>query len=76
MELFIERARLVQPHFQVSASNALVIAQICFHLDGIPLAVELAAARMKMMTPEQINLHLDRISREIEGVQVVAGILE
>jgi predicted ATPase/DNA-binding XRE family transcriptional regulator len=59
MQLFIERARLVQPHFNVTNSNAPAVAQICYHLDGIPLAIELAAARIKMMTAEQINAHLD-----------------
>ena len=57
--LFSERARLVQPNFALSASNASVIAEICKRLDGIPLAVELAASRVKMLSLEQIAARLD-----------------
>jgi predicted ATPase/DNA-binding XRE family transcriptional regulator len=61
VRLFIERASLVSPNFDVNKENAPAIAQICFQLDGIPLAIELAAARVKMMTVEQINnLLVDR----------------
>ena len=59
VRLFIERASLVSSHFAVNKENAPAIAQICFHLDGIPLALELAAARIRTMTVEQINDHLD-----------------
>ena len=47
VQLFIERAMLMQPHFLVTNDNAPAVAQICFRLDGIPLAIELAAARVK-----------------------------
>ena len=59
VRLFIERAALVSSHFAVNKENAPAIAQVCFHLDGIPLALELAAARIRTMTVEQINDHLD-----------------
>jgi predicted ATPase/class 3 adenylate cyclase len=52
--LFIERATTVQPHFAVTPQNAASIAQICQRLDGIPLALELAAARVKVFAVEQI----------------------
>ena len=57
--LFIERATKVEPHFKLTDPNASAIAQICFRLDGIPLALELAAARVKLFTPEQIAERLD-----------------
>jgi len=56
--LFIDRALLVQPHFVVTNENAPAVAQICYWLDGIPLAIELAAARIKAMSPEQIVARL------------------
>ncbi|HSR31151.1 MAG TPA: adenylate/guanylate cyclase domain-containing protein, partial [Anaerolineae bacterium] len=59
VQLFIERAALVQPSFAVSKENAPAIAQICFHLDGIPLAIELAAARMRALSPGQVSARLD-----------------
>jgi predicted ATPase/class 3 adenylate cyclase len=59
VRLFIDRALLVAPHFVVDKDNAPFIAQICYRLDGIPLAIELAAARLKMMSVEQISARLD-----------------
>ncbi len=52
--LFIERATKAEPRFQRTDANAAAIVQICRRLDGIPLAIELAAARVKLFTPEQI----------------------
>src|SRR5437899_12410248 len=52
VRLFIERARAVKPDFMVTAENAAAVAQIVFHLDGLPLAIELAAARIKLLTPQ------------------------
>ena len=57
--LFSERARLVQPSFALDESNASMVAGICKRLDGIPLAVELAASRVKMLSLEQISSRLD-----------------
>ena len=59
VRLFIDRALLVAPHFGVDKDNAPHIAQICYRLDGIPLAIELAAARTKMMSVEQISARLN-----------------
>ena len=57
--LFIERAVAVQPGFAVDASNAPAIAEICARLDGLPLAIELAAARVRVLTPQAIMARLD-----------------
>ena len=57
-QLFIERARSYQPAFQVEEDTAPAIARICHLLDGIPLAVELAAARVRVLSPPQIADHL------------------
>jgi predicted ATPase/class 3 adenylate cyclase len=52
VRLFIERARAVKPDFMVTPDNAAAVAEIVFHLDGLPLAIELAAARIKLLTPQ------------------------
>ena len=67
VRLFIDRASLVSPHFEVDRENAPAIAQICYRLDGIPLAIELAAARVKVMTVEQISKRLDDRFRLLTG---------
>ena len=67
VRLFIDRASLVSPHFAVDKENAPFIAQICYRLDGIPLAIELAAARVKMLSVEQISMRLDDRFRLLTG---------
>ncbi len=67
VRLFIECATLAQSHYQLTNENAPAIAQICSRLDGIPLAIELAAARVKMMTVEQIAKRLDDRFRLLTG---------
>ncbi|MCB0106576.1 MAG: tetratricopeptide repeat protein, partial [Caldilineaceae bacterium] len=59
VDLFLERARAVLPDFQMTAANAVAIVQVCRWLDGIPLALELAAARVRMLRVEQIAERLD-----------------
>ncbi len=59
VRLFIARARAAKPAFAVTNANAPAVAQICHHLDGIPLAIELAAARTRLLSAEQIAARLD-----------------
>jgi predicted ATPase/class 3 adenylate cyclase len=61
--LFVERAMAVRPGFAVDPSNAPAIAEICVRLDGLPLAIELAAARVRVLSPPAILSRLgDRLS--------------
>jgi predicted ATPase/class 3 adenylate cyclase len=67
IRLFAERARSVKRGFALSPENAPVVAEICQRLDGIPLAIELAVARLKMMAPAEVLAHLD------ERFELLAG---
>ncbi|MGE5140501.1 MAG: ATP-binding protein [Rudaea sp.] len=67
VRLFIDRAILAAPAFAVTNANAPAVAEICRRLDGIPLAIELAAARIRMFTPEQIVARLDDRFRLLTG---------
>ena len=60
VELFVDRARAVRPGFQLTDANAPAIAAICRRLDGLPLALELAAARANLLSPDQILVRLDQ----------------
>ncbi len=59
VRLFVDRAKSLVPTFELTASNTSAVVQICRRLDGIPLAIELAAARIKLLTPEEIAAGLD-----------------
>ena len=59
VQLFVERARAILPPFELTTENASVVAGICRQLDGIPLAIELAAACVNVLTVEQIAARLD-----------------
>ncbi len=58
VQLFVERARLVAPDFALTDENASTITQICARVDALPLALELAAARIKLLTPKQLLVKL------------------
>ncbi|WP_328989998.1 winged helix-turn-helix domain-containing protein [Kribbella sp. NBC_01245] len=59
VELFVDRARAVRPDFALNVTNGPAVAEICRRLDGMPLAIELAAARLRALTPAQI---VDRLT--------------
>ena len=59
VELFVERARLHQPEFDAKGTRIAPVVELCNHLDGIPLAIELAAACVGALSVEQINAHID-----------------
>jgi predicted ATPase/class 3 adenylate cyclase len=65
--LFVERAGAASAAFSLSDDNASVVADICRRLDGIPLAIELAAARVKMLSPHQLRERLDERFRVLTG---------
>ena len=73
IRLFVERAQAVLPDFRINQANAAIITAICSHLDGLPLAIELVAARIDVLPPEAI---LERLSGELllhnEGLRDVA----
>jgi predicted ATPase/transcriptional regulator with XRE-family HTH domain len=63
VELFVERARAVAPSFELSQSNSAAVAAICCRLDGLPLALELAAARVRFLDPTALLARLDQALR-------------
>lgn len=67
VRLFVERARSHRPEFILTSRNAPAVAQVCSRLDGIPLAIELAAARIRAMTVEQVAQRLDDRFRLLTG---------
>jgi predicted ATPase/DNA-binding response OmpR family regulator len=65
--LFVERARAVKYDFQLTDENAAAIAEICVRLDGLPLAIELAAARIKCLSPQAMLPRLNRRLKLLTG---------
>ena len=60
VSLFVQRAQAVQPNFRLTQANADAVAEICRHLDGIPLAIELAAARTRYFAPQALLSNLEK----------------
>ena len=71
VRLFVDRARDVQPGFMLTSQNAAAVAELCRRLDGLPLALELAAASMRLLTPDQI---LARLPGQLEHPGAVADL--
>lgn len=67
VQLFVERARSILPSFTLTSENASAVVQICRRLDGMPLAIELAAARIRALSLEQIVARLDHTYRLLTG---------
>jgi predicted ATPase/DNA-binding CsgD family transcriptional regulator len=68
--LFVQRAQAIKPSFLLTAGNDRTIAEICLHLDGLPLALELAAARIKLLSPQALLARLSqRLQVLTDGVQ-------
>src|SRR5829696_850193 len=67
VQLFVDRARLADPNVDFTAENAAAVASICRRLDGIPLAIELAAARTRSLTPQQLDARLGDRFRLLAG---------
>ena len=58
VQLFVERAQAVRPDFHLTNENSAAIADICLRVDGLPLAIELATARINLFSPEQLRERL------------------
>jgi predicted ATPase/serine/threonine protein kinase len=67
IRLFVERAKAVKPDFSVTKENATAIAAICARLDGLPLAIELAASRSKLLSPTAIMTRLESSLNLLSG---------
>src|SRR3984885_9790236 len=65
MALFVDRARAVRPGFALTPDNVGAVAEICRRLDGVPLAIELAAARTRLLDPEAL---LARLARSMDAL--------
>ena len=72
VRLFSDRARAVKADFRVDADNAEAVREVCRRLDGVPLALELAAARVPAMNPAELASRLDRRFRLLRGGERVA----
>ena len=67
VKLFVDRARAIKPDFVLTDNNAQAVAEICAHLDGLPLAIELAAARIKLLSPKSMVARLDNRLKLLVG---------
>ena len=67
VRLFVDRAQAVWPDFELTAANGAAVAEVCRRLDGLPLALELAAARVRVLPPEQIAARLTDRFRLVAG---------
>src|SRR6185503_2644263 len=74
VELFIQRSVAIKPDFQITNANAPAVAEICHYLDGLPLAIELAAARSKLFAPAALLQRLAPYGRPAgASLQLLTG---
>lgn len=71
IRLFVERARDAREDFELSEANAGALTELCIRLDGLPLPLELAAARVRLLSPREI---LDRLDRKVERLKAEPGV--
>lgn len=67
VQLFVERAQAVKPDFELTADNAQAVAEICVRLDGLPLAIELATARLNVFSPQALAERLSNRLKVLRG---------
>jgi predicted ATPase len=67
VRLFVDRARAVDPGFELTSANAAAVAEICRRLDGLPLAIELAAAKTKLLPPQALLAGLGNLMGLVTG---------
>ncbi|HEX3724394.1 MAG TPA: helix-turn-helix domain-containing protein, partial [Nitrolancea sp.] len=67
LQLFSERARAVNPAFKLTTDNASAVVEICWRLNGLPLAIELASARVNVLSPEELLARLERQLHVLTG---------
>jgi predicted ATPase/class 3 adenylate cyclase len=67
VRLFVDRAKAVKPDFQITDENASAVAEICIRLDGLPLAIELAASRIRLFPPQKLLERLDNRLSFLKG---------
>jgi predicted ATPase len=65
--LFVDRAKVIDPGFGIDKGNASVVVEICRRLDGLPLAIELAASRLRVLSPAAMLERLDRVLPMLSG---------